>query len=88
MQCALLSQLVLPLLAAAHEAGRAGEVLNTECLEVLSSVFRVSDTHSVLFGEWLRLHCGEGSMCVCMCGESGGAQQRVPGVRHTLGAVW
>ncbi|WIA37453.1 hypothetical protein OEZ86_014371 [Tetradesmus obliquus] len=55
VQCALLSQLVLPLLAAAHEAGRAGEVLNTECLEVLSSVFRVSDTHSVLFGESLRI---------------------------------
>jgi hypothetical protein len=51
VQCALLNQLVLPLLSAAHDAGCAGEVLSTECLEVLSSVFRVSDTHSVLFGE-------------------------------------
>jgi hypothetical protein len=52
VQCALLNQLVLPLLAAAHGAGRAGELLSTECMEVLSAVFRVSDTHSVLFGEW------------------------------------
>jgi hypothetical protein len=52
VQCALLNQLVLPLLAAAHGAGRAGELLSTECMEVLSAVFRVSDTHSLLFGEW------------------------------------
>jgi hypothetical protein len=60
VQCALLNQLVLPLLSAAHDAGRAGELLSTECLEVLSSVFRVSDTHSVLFGK-----CCVYKICEC-----------------------
>lgn len=51
VQCALLNQLVLPLLQAAQEAGKAAELLSSGMLDVFNTVFRLSDGHTAMFGE-------------------------------------
>lgn len=62
MQCALLNQLVLPLLQAAQEAEKASTLLDSDMLDVFNTIFRLSDGHSAMFGEY----CG--AWCGCMFG--------------------